>query len=62
MEQAKIEASKKIVIALERKDERMESMLEVAANLIKLNSDNAFIHKATDLEISVIEKLRAELK
>jgi len=38
--------------------EREEKKLEIAKNLIKLNMDNAFINKATGLEIEVIERLR----
>lgn len=57
-EQAKIEASKRKVISLEREEEK----IEIALNLIALESDNNFIVKATGLALFQIEKLRNDFK
>ena len=56
-EQAKIEASKRKVITLEREEERNE----IAKNLINLGSENGFIVKATGLTDEQIEQLRNEI-
>ena len=56
-EMAKIEASKRKVIVLEREEEKNT----IAKNLIKLESDNEFIQKATGLSISDIEQLRLRI-
>lgn len=60
-ELAKIEASKRKVIAIEREEERAETTLDFAKNLISLKSDDDFINKATGLELSEIQKLRNEM-
>jgi len=56
LELAKIEASKREVITLEREDEKMT----IARNLIELGFDNEVIHKATGLDIEKIKKIRIE--
>ena len=55
-EQAKIEASKRKVITLEREEEK----LEIARNFIALGLDNDTIAKGTNLTIEQIEHLRNE--
>jgi PD-(D/E)XK nuclease family transposase len=55
-EQAKIEASKRIVIKLEREEEREK----IAKNAIKKGFDNQTIADLTDLPVEQIELLRAD--
>jgi hypothetical protein len=57
-EQAKIEASKRKVITLEREEERNE----IAKNLISLGLDNSVISKATGITVEQIEQLRNKTK
>jgi predicted transposase/invertase (TIGR01784 family) len=56
-EEAKIEASKRKVITLEREEEKTE----IAKNLIALGLDNSTIAQGTGLSLAQIEKLRQEL-
>lgn len=60
-EQAKIEASKRKVITLEREEERAETQIEIAKNLISLGLDNDTIAKATGLTVERIEQIRNEI-
>lgn len=60
-EQAKIEVSKRIVITLERDEERNETIIKLVKKLIDLQSTDEFIHKATGLDLSEIQKLRDEI-
>ncbi len=55
-EEAKIEASKRQVITLEREEERNE----IAINFIVLGLDNSTIAKGTGLTVEQIEQLRNE--
>jgi hypothetical protein len=57
-ELAKIEASKRKVITLEREEEREETQVKIAQNFISLGLDNATIAKGTNLTVEQIEKLR----
>ena len=60
-EMAKIEASKRKVITLEREEEREETTIDIAKRLIALGLDDELIMNATELEKSEIEKLRDEI-
>ena len=55
-EEAKIEASKRKVLKLEREEERTE----IARNFITLGLDNATVAKGTDLTVEQVEELRNE--
>jgi hypothetical protein len=57
-EQAKIEASKRKVITLEREEERTE----IAKRMILAGSTNDFIRQMTELTFEQIEQLRNETK
>lgn len=59
-EQAKIEASKRKVITLEREEERNETIVELVKKMINAGSDDNFIQKITGLELSKIQKLRKD--
>lgn len=58
MEQAKMEASKRKVIAIEREEEKME----IAENLITLGSSDDLINKATGLDVEMIRRLRQRIE
>ena len=58
MEMAKIEASKRKVIVLEREDEKRE----IASNMIRENFDDDTIERITGLGKSEIKRLRDEIK
>lgn len=59
-EQAKIEASKRKVITLEREEEREETQIEIARKLIKRRLSNEEIAEDTGLSIETVESLRNE--
>jgi hypothetical protein len=59
-EQAKIEASKRKVIALERGEEREETQVKIAKNLMAVSLDDATIATTTALPIEKVAKLRSE--
>lgn len=61
-EQAKIEASKRKVITLEREEEREETQIEIAKNFIAIGLDNVAIAKGTGLTVEQVEQLRNETK
>ncbi|MDX2301213.1 MAG: PD-(D/E)XK nuclease family transposase [Microscillaceae bacterium] len=60
-EEAKIEASKRQVITLEREEERKDTQKEIAKNLLQTTLPDAEIAKHTGLTIEQIEQLRKEL-
>jgi predicted transposase/invertase (TIGR01784 family) len=57
-EQAKIEASKRKVIKIEREEERSEATIEIATKAIKAGANDEFITTITGLEQSEIDRLR----
>ncbi len=57
-EQAKIEASKRKVIRLEREEERYEAKIEIAKNLLKSSLSNQEIANYTGFTVEQIEELR----
>jgi len=61
-EQAKIEASKRKVITLEREEERAETQIAIAEKLIKRNLSNEEIAEDTGLTVSNVEELRNKIK
>ncbi len=61
-EQAKIEASKRKVITLERAEERAETQIAIAEKLIKRNLSNEEIAEDTGLTVSNVEELRNKIK
>ena len=60
-ELAKIEASKRKVIVLEREEERQETIVAMVKNLIQLDMNNDFITKATGLVEEEIEAIRKKM-
>lgn len=60
-EQAKIEASKRKVISLEREEERSETQIQIARKLIKRNLSNEDISEDTGLSVEQINRLRNEI-
>jgi predicted transposase/invertase (TIGR01784 family) len=59
-EKAKIEASKRKVITLEREEERNETQITIAKSLLKTNLSNQEIATHTNLMAEQIEQLRNE--
>jgi predicted transposase/invertase (TIGR01784 family) len=59
-EQAKIEASKRKVITLEREEERNETQITIAKSLLRTNLSNREIATHTNLTVDQIEQLRNE--
>jgi len=57
-EQTKFEVMRREVIAIERDEERTETMQEVAEKMINAGSEDAFIQQITGLEIAEIQRLR----
>jgi len=57
-EQSKFEVMRREVIAIERDEERTETMQEVAEKMINAGSEDAFIQQITGLEIAEIQRLR----
>ena len=60
-EQAKIEASKRKVITLEREQEKEETQKQIALNAISEGFEDKIISKLTGLEISQIQQIRLEI-
>lgn len=61
-EEAKIEASKRKVITLEREEEREETQIAIAESLLQTNLSNQEIAKHTNLAIEQVEQLRNKTK
>jgi len=57
-EQSKFEVMRREVIAIERDEERTETMQEVAEKMINAGSEDTFIRQITGLEIAEIQRLR----
>lgn len=61
-EEAKMEASKRKVITLEREEERAETQIAIAKKAIMEGMDSKIIAKITGLTVEQIEKLRNEIE
>lgn len=61
-EEAKIEASKRKVITLEREEEREETQIAIAESLLQTTLSNQEIAKHTNLAIEQVEQLRNKTK
>jgi len=60
-EQSKFEVMRRKVIAIQREEERNETLEEVAVKMINTGSDDTFIQQITGLELAEIQKLRSEI-